>query len=61
MPEFRQQAAYYLKGIPRAAKTRAKVNAVMTQQEVIDILDDFVDQAEVRLAEKAAHQLSQGA
>ncbi|KRM31514.1 TIM-barrel, nifR3 family protein [Agrilactobacillus composti DSM 18527 = JCM 14202] len=61
VPEFRQQAAYYLKGIPRAAKTRAKVNAVMTQQEVIDILDDFVDQAEVRLAEKAAHQLSQGA
>ena len=24
VPEFRQQAAYYLKGIPRSARTRAK-------------------------------------
>ncbi|MCD2255937.1 tRNA dihydrouridine synthase DusB [Agrilactobacillus fermenti] len=55
VPEFRQQAAYYLKGIPRAAKTRAKVNSVMTRQEVIDILDDFVTQTEAREQQKAVH------
>ncbi|MFD1670586.1 tRNA dihydrouridine synthase DusB [Agrilactobacillus yilanensis] len=48
VPEFRQQAAYYLKGIPRAAKARAKINSVFTQAEVITILEDFVVQAETR-------------
>lgn len=43
VPEFRQQAAYYLKGIPRAARTRAAVMAVNTKKEVFDILDDFID------------------
>lgn len=56
VPEFRQQAAYYLKGIPKAAKARAQVNAVFTQQEVVDILDAFVEQAETR-----QRQRSQGA
>lgn len=55
VPEFRQQAAYYLKGIPGAAKARAQVNAVFTQQEVIDILDAFVQRANARAQMKAAH------
>lgn len=48
VPEFRQQAAYYLKGIPRAARTKAAVNEVFTQKEVTQILDDFVDAYESR-------------
>lgn len=43
VPEFRQQAAYYLKGIPRSARTRAKINEVWTAQEVYDLLDNFVE------------------
>jgi tRNA-dihydrouridine synthase len=50
VPEFRQQAAYYLKGIPHAVRTRAKVMQVDTMKEVFDILDDFVDSAEKREA-----------
>ena len=48
VPEFRQQAAYYLKGIPRSARTRAKINEVWTRQEVYDLLDNFVDEYEKR-------------
>ena len=53
VPEFRQQAAYYLKGIPRSARTRAKINEVWTRQEVFDLLDDFVDEYEKHQAERA--------
>ena len=42
------QAAYYLKGIPRSARTRAKINDVWTKQEVFDLLDDFVEKYEAR-------------
>lgn len=49
--EFRQQAAYYLKGIPRAAKTRAAINEVETESEVSAILDRFVEQTEARMTE----------
>ena len=49
--EFRQQAAYYLNGIPRAAKPKAKVNEVETEQAVGDILDRFVEETEARIAE----------
>ena len=48
VPEFRRQAAYYLKGIPRSARTRAKINDVWTKQEVFDLLDDFVEKYEAR-------------
>ncbi len=48
VPEFRQQAAYYLKGLPRSARTRAKINEVWTRQEVYDLLDKFVDDYEKR-------------
>ncbi|MGR3742262.1 tRNA dihydrouridine synthase DusB [Companilactobacillus sp. DQM5] len=46
VPEFRQQAAYYLKGIPRAARVRASVMKVDTKKEVFDILDDFIEKLE---------------
>ncbi|BDR60927.1 tRNA-dihydrouridine synthase [Lactobacillus xylocopicola] len=54
VPEFRQQAAYYLKGIPRSARTRAKINEVWTAQEVYDLLDNFVEDHEKRQAQRAA-------
>ena len=41
VPEFRQQLSYYLKGIPRSARTKAAVNEAETQQEVNQLLDDF--------------------
>lgn len=44
--EFRSQAAYYLKGIPRSAKTKAAVNSVDTEAEVDQIFDEFVDKLE---------------
>jgi nifR3 family TIM-barrel protein len=40
--EFRQHAAYYLKGAPRAAKAKSLVNQANTKQEMIEILDEFV-------------------
>lgn len=57
VPEFRQQAAYYLKGIPRSARTRAKINEVWTRQEVYDLLDNFVDDYEKRQAERSARRV----
>lgn len=53
VPEFRQQAAYYLKGVPRSARTRAKINEVWTAQEVYDLLDNFVDDYEKRQKQRA--------
>ena len=50
--EFRMQAAYYLKGIPRSAKTKAAVNMVDTQAEVNHIFDDFVAQTEARARQR---------
>ncbi|MTD39955.1 tRNA dihydrouridine synthase DusB [Erwinia sp. CPCC 100877] len=49
--EFRQHAAYYLKGIPRAAKVKAAINQAETQEKMIDLLDAFVEKAE-KYAEK---------
>ncbi len=40
--EFRQHAAYYLKGAPRATKTRLAVNRATTQEEMNQILDEYV-------------------
>ena len=53
VPEFRQQAAYYLKGVPRSARTRAKINEVWTAQEVYDLLDNFVADYEKRQKQRA--------
>lgn len=46
--EFRQHAAYYLKGISRAAKTKVAVNQATRPEEMAQILDDFVDATEER-------------
>lgn len=40
--EFRQHAAYYLKGVPRAAKVKAAINQAEDQQTVIALLDSFI-------------------
>lgn len=44
--EFRTHAAYYLKGIPRAAKVKVAINQTEKQQEINDLLDQFVEKAE---------------
>lgn len=40
--EFRQHAAYYLKGVPRAAKAKIAINKAETQTEMVEILDDLL-------------------
>ncbi|WP_390410291.1 tRNA dihydrouridine synthase DusB [Lacticaseibacillus jixiensis] len=50
VPEFRQLAAYYLKGIPRSARTKNAVNSVDTEAEVDEIFDRFVEATEARIA-----------
>lgn len=42
--EFRQHANYYLKGIPRASKTKNAINQATTQQDIINLLDNFVEE-----------------
>lgn len=58
VPEFRQQAAYYLKGVPRSARTRAKINEVWSFQEVTDLLDNFVDTYEMREQQRLARAVN---
>lgn len=41
--EFRGQAAYYLKGISHSARTKAALNNAETEQEMIDLFDQFLD------------------
>lgn len=50
VPEFRQQAAYYLKGIPRSARTKVAINEATTEAEVDHLLEDFVASYEARLS-----------
>ncbi|WP_025729595.1 tRNA dihydrouridine synthase DusB [Atopobacter phocae] len=47
--EFRKIASYYLKGIPRASKTKVAINQASTQAEIIEYIDQFVQQVESRL------------
>lgn len=44
--EFRQHAAYYLKGISRAAKVKATINQAEDKQTIFDLLDAFVEKTE---------------
>lgn len=44
--EFRQHAAYYLKGISRAAKVKAAINQAEDKQTIFDLLDAFVEKIE---------------
>lgn len=48
--EFRQHAAYYLKGIPRAARTKVAINQAETKEAMTAILDDFLETTEERLS-----------
>ncbi|MCP0886821.1 tRNA dihydrouridine synthase DusB [Ligilactobacillus sp. WILCCON 0076] len=41
--EFRSQAAYYLKGIARSARTKAALNSAETELEMISIFDAFLE------------------
>ncbi|GAA3623025.1 tRNA dihydrouridine synthase DusB [Secundilactobacillus similis DSM 23365 = JCM 2765] len=41
--EFRGQAAYYLKGISHSARTKAALNNAETEQEMINIFDEFLE------------------
>lgn len=50
VPEFRQQAVYYLKGIPRSARTKVAINEATTEAEVDQLLEDFVASYEARLS-----------
>jgi tRNA-dihydrouridine synthase len=40
--EFRQHAAYYLKGAPRAAKVKVAVNQATTAEEIGAIFDAYL-------------------
>lgn len=51
--EFRQHASYYLKGTPRAAKVKVAINQAETQQEMVDLLDAFVDKLQQQAEKKA--------
>ncbi|WP_429975061.1 tRNA dihydrouridine synthase DusB [Enterococcus sp. DIV0840c] len=44
--EFRQHAAYYLKGISRAAKVKAAINQAEDKQTIFDLLDAFGEKTE---------------
>lgn len=48
--EFRSIAGYYLKGVPRASKTKAAVTSASRQAEVVDLLDSFIFETEEREA-----------
>ncbi|WP_312499847.1 tRNA dihydrouridine synthase DusB [Enterococcus sp.] len=50
--EFRQHAAYYLKGTSRAAKVKAAINQAEDKQTMFDLLDAFVEKTEAQEAIK---------
>lgn len=43
--EFRSQAHYYLKGIPRSSKVKVAINETESSERVIQMLNDFADKA----------------
>ncbi|KRL06247.1 tRNA dihydrouridine synthase DusB [Liquorilactobacillus oeni] len=56
--EFRSQAAYYLKGIPRSARTKAALNDADTEEEMISIFDRFLVNVEDYMLRKKKRQLT---
>lgn len=44
--EFRQHAAYYLKGVSRAAKVKAAINQTENEATIAGLLDDLVNKLE---------------
>ncbi len=51
--EFREQAPYYLKGIPRSARTKVALMESESSAEMVTILQAFTAQTETYLATKA--------
>ncbi|MBB1086561.1 tRNA dihydrouridine synthase DusB [Limosilactobacillus fastidiosus] len=54
--EFRGLSTYYLKGIPRSARTKAALVEAETRQEMNDIFDQFAEQTAERELKKAKKQ-----
>ena len=54
--EFRGLSTYYLKGIPRSARTKAALVEAETRQEMNDIFDRFAEQTAERELKKAQRQ-----
>ncbi|MBB1062238.1 tRNA dihydrouridine synthase DusB [Limosilactobacillus fastidiosus] len=54
--EFRGLSTYYLKGIPRSARTKAALVEAETRQEMNDIFDQFAEQTAERELKKAQKQ-----
>lgn len=52
--EFRGQASYYLKGIPRVAKTKVALMEAEEQATMNELFDQLIDQYHERLAKQAA-------
>ena len=52
--EFRGQATYYLKGIPRVAKTKVALMEAEEQATMNELFDQLIDQYHERLAKQAA-------
>lgn len=44
--EFRQHAAYYLKGIPRVAKVKAAINQAENRATMVGLLEEFLAKVE---------------
>lgn len=51
--EFRKHASYYIKGIPRSAKTKVAINQSANPMEIVKLLDRFVLETEERELKKA--------
>ncbi|KRM00020.1 tRNA dihydrouridine synthase DusB [Liquorilactobacillus satsumensis] len=56
--EFRSQAAYYLKGIPRSARAKAALNDAATEAQMITIFDNFLSDVEDYVERKKQRQLA---
>ncbi|WLD93491.1 tRNA dihydrouridine synthase DusB [Alkalihalobacillus sp. AL-G] len=48
MKEMRKHAAWYLKGLPKNAKVRNKINELDTRQELEQVLFDYVQEVEAK-------------
>ncbi|KRM08168.1 MAG: tRNA dihydrouridine synthase DusB [Liquorilactobacillus ghanensis] len=54
--EFRGQAAYYLKGIPRSARAKAALNEADSEDEMKLVFDNFLEEVNDFLAKRAARR-----
>lgn len=49
VPEMRKHVAWYLQGTPMSGKLRAKVNTMLTHEEVKDALSEYLDAYKERM------------